>query len=694
MKKSRRILCIIGVSSVIFLSSCKLPPLSGDTTPTDPCANGQHSIMVENAIAPTCGSPGKTAGVYCSVCDEVLLASTVIPATNQHTVVFVPPVSPTCQDGHTAGSHCSTCGMFLEKPELLAPLYPHQTINLPETSPTCVSPGLTAGTYCVLCHQHLIPQEEIPATGEHTAFVTPGLEPTCSTPGYTAETVCSVCHEILEASQEIPATNDHTPESDPYVDPTCTSAGYTEGSHCSKCNYPTVPQEVIHTLEHSYVDGVCTQCANPQPSEGLKFVLGEDGVSYEVAGVGSCTDKEIIIPSTYQGLPVTKIGKKAFLKNTKITEIIIPNTVTVIEDSAFQKMKELKSVTLPPSVESIGLSAFYQCENLSAVYISDFAAWSDCNIIGLNSTPLAYGALLYLNGTPITDLSILEGITEIGDFAFAGYTHLTNITIPESVKAIGNQAFFKSPSLKTVTFSRGVASIGEKAFSGCTNLTDITFDGCITEVLEDAFSSCTNLKNVNITDIAAWCKCSFATHDTNPLYTPNNDDYVYRYFCINGTTAYDIVIPEGVTYINSYVFSHITISSLTIPTSLEQIKSNAFLGCGPREIYIEDMAAWCNIRFGNAEACPLSWPSSLYCNGKLVTELRVPEGVTKISAYAFYGYKKITAVIFSNSVINVEQYAFGNCINLYSVTIPNSNISIDPLAFAFTPYHEYHYGKG
>ena len=139
-------------------------------------------------------------------------------------------------------------------------------------------------------------------------------------------------------------------------------------------------------------------------SQGLKYTLNSDGKSYSVSDIGSCTDKDIIIPETYNNMPVTSIGKNAFIDRTGLTSITIPDSVTSIGDCVFQYCTGLTSITIPDSVTSIGDCAFSRC-------------------IGL------------------TSITIPDSVTSIGDGAFRGCTRLTSITIPNSVTSIGDCAF-------------------------------------------------------------------------------------------------------------------------------------------------------------------------------------------------------------------------------------------------------------
>ena len=71
-------------------------------------------------------------------------------------------------------------------------------------------------------------------------------------------------------------------------------------------------------------------------SKDLEFQLNEDGKSYMVTGMGSCTDTHLVIPSQYEGLPVTVIRQRAFSK-ANITELTLPNSIVEIGNSAFER---------------------------------------------------------------------------------------------------------------------------------------------------------------------------------------------------------------------------------------------------------------------------------------------------------------------------------------------------------------------
>ena len=174
----------------------------------------------------------------------------------------------------------------------------------------------------------------------------------------------------------------------------------------------------------------------------------------------------------------------------------------------------------------------------------------------------------------------------------------------------------------------------------------------------------------------------------------NVGDYLfYTYDGVNYLLAYigndtELVLPDnynGDAYkIYRYAFSNYrSITSISIPDSVTSIGSSAFSGRGSLEaVYITDIAAWCEISFGDYVANPLYNAENLYLNGKLVTNLVIPDSVTSIGSYAFYGCDSLISITIPDSVTSIGTQAFDDCTRLTSVTIKNGITSIGSYAFS------------
>ena len=204
-----------------------------------------------------------------------------------------------------------------------------------------------------------------------------------------------------------------------------------------------------------------------------------------------------------------------------------------------------------------------------------------------------------------------------------------------------------------------VTSIGGHAFDGCTGLTSVKIPNSVTSIGGGAFEDCTGLKEVHISDLASWCNIDFDNLSTssNPLCYAHN-------LYLNGELVTELIIPDGVSKIKNYAFEGCSgLTSITIPNSVTSIGSRAFYGCsGLEEVHISDLASWCNIVFNDYVSNPLYYAHNLYLNGELVTELVIPDGVSKIKNYAFEGCSGLTSITIPNSVTSIGGSAFYNCI--------------------------------
>ena len=142
--------------------------------------------------------------------------------------------------------------------------------------------------------------------------------------------------------------------------------------------------------------------------------------------------------------------------------------------------------------------------------------------------------------------------------------------------------------------------------------------------------------------------------------------------------AGDVVIPPTVTYdgktypvtsIGSCAFyRRSAVTSITIPSSITSIGWSAFFNCtGLTRVTITDLAAWCNIDI-DSNSNPLHYAHHLYLNDTEVTDLVIPEGITAIDGFAFYGCVGLTNVTIPNSVTSIGEGAFMECSQLSSVT--------------------------
>lgn len=183
----------------------------------------------------------------------------------------------------------------------------------------------------------------------------------------------------------------------------------------------------------------------------------------------------------------------------------------------------------------------------------------------------------------------------------------------------------------------------------------------VIRIQDAAFAYCTNLKSVSI---------------------PESVKYI-GLIAFKGCSLREITIGSGVTTIFSEAFSNCkNLESVTIPKSLTKIQSNVFENCDNlKSVYISDLASWCNINFLNQYGNPLYYADHLYVNGKETTQVIIPDEVTSLLDYSFYGFKGLVSLSTGSRLEKIGQYAFENCINLKTLDIGNSVKSIEYRAF-------------
>ena len=116
------------------------------------------------------------------------------------------------------------------------------------------------------------------------------------------------------------------------------------------------------------------------------------------------------------------------------------------------------------------------------------------------SGAMAQRAPWYSKRSAITEVSLPDGLTKIGEAAFQGCSSLTSVTIPASVITIGSYAFYYCSSLTTVTIPDSVETIGDGAFEDCRSLTSVTIPASVTTIGNNAFYNCSSLTAVTIPD--------------------------------------------------------------------------------------------------------------------------------------------------------------------------------------------------
>lgn len=228
------------------------------------------------------------------------------------------------------------------------------------------------------------------------------------------------------------------------------------------------------------------------------------------------TESTVILPSTINSWPVTKIGEDAFQDNTTITSVTIPASVTEIGSNAFAGCTNLTSVNYEgdwsnltiqsgnPAVQDAANAPLFDFEFIppdnTAVIVTNYkynGAAADVTIPsryqGKPVTTIGHAAFF---NSAVTSVTIPDSVTSISDEAFINCPKLTNISIPNSVTYIGFSAFSSCTSLKSITLPSSLSFISGALFLGCSQLTTIHIPVSVTSIGNNAFADCPSLMTV------------------------------------------------------------------------------------------------------------------------------------------------------------------------------------------------------
>lgn len=275
----------------------------------------------------------------------------------------------------------------------------------------------------------------------------------------------------------------------------------------------------------------------------------------------------------------------------------------------------------------------------------------------------------------ITSVTIGEGVTSIGEYAFVQCEKLTAITIPESVTVIEGSAFEYCTSLTEIDLPDGLEYLGGEAFYGCSSLTSIDIPEKITEIPDDAFSGCSSLTTVNfsgtITSVGSWAffNCTALDNITFSQGLLSIGAYAFCQ-CYALTEA---ILPEGIISIGSEAFQNCSsLSEVSIPSTVEEIGSSAFYNTPFIETFTSDLVVLAD--------------KFLYTYNGSSAEVTIPEGVTVICANAFSGNTELVSVTLPDSIESIEREVFSGCTALKEILNTDAVAYIGEGAFESTPY--------
>ena len=294
-------------------------------------------------------------------------------------------------------------------------------------------------------------------------------------------------------------------------------------ANCTNLQHVSIPATLTTTTYGTISDdwngpfNGCSSLNSVSFAEGITSILSH--LFENCNGI-----REIKIPDG-----VALIGENAF-KNSTLTSIDIPGSVTSIESKAFNSCANLISIKLPDSVTAMGTAVFEGCSNLTDVtlpgtrmnimadtfknctslkkivlpetvqYIRS-GAFSNCialKEIVWSKAPELIDSNAFYNCDAITEMDIPATVTSVGYQAFYDCDGLTKITIPDSVTSLGDSVFYDCDALTDVKLGAGITTIPASAFRHCDALEQLTVPRRVTAIKDNAFKDSVKFSSITI----------------------------------------------------------------------------------------------------------------------------------------------------------------------------------------------------
>lgn len=396
---------------------------------------------------------------------------------------------------------------------------------------------------------------------------------------------------------------------------------------------------------------------------GLKNVNSESGVSIpsKVAsikknafkGCSNATFSEVTIPAN-----VTEVGEEAFVNCSNLVRVNLTEGLTTIGANAFKGLK-ITEISLPSTLTTINTAAFRECKQL----------------------------------TDITFAKSSATFTAIGEQMFYDCDALTKVEIPGYITQIGTNAFNSCGALTQVTLNDGLQIIGANAFQDCTNtnFNTITIPASVTQIKANAFRSVRFTGTLNGGNGGV----KFAPQSKLESIGADADGNTGAFSGCNYMT--DIELPESLQTLGAGTFQNCSaLQKVTLQgDNLTTIGTSAFNNCGVLTTVghisnkLQELGANAFYRCYKLESPDLSQTQLTKiggyafreCYSDTFTKIELPDTVTEIEQYAFYGCSKLQTFDMSDGLETLGQYAFSGCRELLAMRLPDTVTRIEARTF-------------
>ena len=282
---------------------------------------------------------------------------------------------------------------------------------------------------------------------------------------------------------------------------------------------------------------------------------------------------------------------------------------------------------------------------------SDCYSLTDLDLSNFNTSNVADMAGMFNGCSSLKSLTLPDGITEIGNYAFRYCKLLTELTIPSTVEKLGQSVFEDCAGLTAMTLPNSITTVGSYLFKNCTGLTSVTLPNNLNTITYAMFNGCKALTAIDI-----------------PASVTKIEGYAFE-----GCTALnEAVIPETVTSIGEGLFKDCTsLEKATLPDNITQLPYHTFYGCTALQSF--------------------NWPAQLttiaaaaFSGSKaLCGDIVLPQSVKIIKYSAFQDCDQMKSITLPDELTTLEEDVFYGCDSLQTIYIPDDVTAIGDEAFDY-----------
>ena len=412
------------------------------------------------------------------------------------------------------------------------------------------------------------------------------------------------------------------------------------------------------------------------------LILQYSDECYEVVGY-SGTLTEVTIPSSFNGLPVSSIAQSAFMNHSELTQVVIPNSISIIAEGAFSGCGGLQSMTIPfvggrnistASESSLFGYIFGNTNYSNSVLVRQKYAYNRTNSYyvpaNLTTIRVAGGNILYgafYGCESIKTIEIDDSITSIGHYAFA-YSGISSLELPSNLVSDG---------------------LGQFVIAGCEDLTELTIvgssifksvDNCIikgTTIVLGCSSSVIPTDQSTAKTIGAY---AFAGATLSAILIPDNITRIYEYAFADCISAKTLNFGSGLTTIGNYAFRACeSLTQVEVPENVTSIGLGAFGDCIVlQEITLPFVGGSAKTE-NETNQYPFGYIFGTSAGAGSTQQYYHANSTTSVSQTTYYIPTSLKTVIITGG--NILYGAFYNCNNLESITLPQNLKSIKEHAF-------------